>query len=69
LRLHDDRRHGRIDPHGEIVERDLDHALANQRRIVRVVGQGLQIGDENEGLVLVLQGDTIAERADVVAEV
>jgi len=34
-----------------------------------VVGQGLQIGDEHERLVLVLQGHAIAERADVVAEV
>jgi hypothetical protein len=40
----------------------------SESRIIRVVGQGLQIGDEDEGVVLMLQAHSVAERADVVAE-
>ena len=68
-RLQRDRRQRRIDAGREVVERDLDDVGLDVRGPTRVVGERLQIGNQNCLIMRALQLDTRAERADIVAEV
>ena len=64
-----DRRLGGVDAHREIVQSDLEHISSHISRPTRVVGECLQVGDENRLLMDVLQRDAVPQRARVVAEV
>jgi hypothetical protein len=58
----------RIDAGGEQLGRGDVGALAQRCRVV-LDRDGVQVGDEVERLEVVLQGDPLLERAEVVAEV
>ena len=66
--LHEQRRLVRIEPERQQVERGVERALPQLRRIADR-RQRVQVGDEVERLLVVLQGDVLADRAEVVAPV
>ena len=68
-RLDHDGADGGVDAHGEIVEGDLDDVASDLLRPVRVIGEGLEISDQDIGRMRVLQLDAGGERARVVSEV
>ena len=59
--LHGDGARGGIDADGEIVERELHHLPANVDRTAGVIGECLEIGNEDGLVVLVLERQTGAE--------
>ena len=68
-RLQRDRRDGRVNADGEVVKCHLEHVPPHVTRTTRVVGERLEVGDENRLLMNVLQGDAAPERTRVVAQV
>ena len=54
-RLHAKRRDLRINPHGEIVHRHVINRLLQHFRLVPVRSERLDIGDQQEGLIFVLE--------------
>ena len=57
-------------PHGEVVGGDIDDGLADFGGVFGGgVGEGVVVGDDEVAVVLVLEGEAVFERADVVAEV
>ncbi|MEH3430778.1 hypothetical protein POV23_02165 [Klebsiella pneumoniae] len=42
--------------------------MANFLRVAAVIGESLQVGDQDKLLVVVLQRDALAQRTDVVAK-
>ena len=67
--LHADRGRGRVDPDGKVVGRDLQDVRRTRSRLVRVVGQRLGVGEQQELAVAVLERHAVAQRADIVPEV
>ena len=59
----------RVDADGEPVGGDIDHALADVGGLVGPGGEGVLVGDDEEAVVLVLQGQAVLDAADVVAKV
>ena len=62
---------GRVDAAGEVVEH-VPRTLSAQGLDVLLLGlggEGVEVGDDEEALVLVLEADAVREAADVVAEV
>ena len=68
LALHEDRRPGRVDAHRQQLRGRPQGALAQQLRVL-LDGDRVQVGDEEERLVVALEVDPLAQRAEVVAEV
>jgi hypothetical protein len=68
LALHEDRRALRVDAHGDQLRGRAQRALAEHLRVL-LLGDRVQVGDEEERLVLALQVDPLAQGAEVVAEV
>lgn len=60
---------GGIEAGGEVVEDDLTGVGGDLRGVGVVGGEGVDVGDEEEALVLVLQANPVVEGAHVVAEV
>ena len=61
-----------VETASKVVKRDFHHILTHLLRIIRVVGQGLCIGDEDKHLVevaLVLEFYAATERTHVVSDV
>ena len=58
-----------VEPGGEEVEGDVADVLAESGGVGVVGGEGVEVGDEEEAVVLVLKLDPVVERAHVVAEV
>ena len=67
--LHGNGARGGIDADGEIVERELHDLPASVHRTAGVIGECLEIGNEDGLIVLVLECQTGSERAGEVAEV
>ena len=63
-----DRRSLGIDPNGKVVQRDLDDIAADLADVVRIVGQCLHVGEQQELLMAVLKLQAASERAGVMAE-
>ena len=59
----------RIDADGEIISHHLKDIAADFLRVAAVVGQTLEIRDEDKLLVVVLEQHALAQGTDVVAEV
>ena len=68
LALHEDRRPRRVDAHREQLRGRPQGALAQQLGVL-LDGDRVQVGDEEERLVVALEVDPLAERTEVVAEV
>ena len=66
--LHEQRRLVGIEAEGQQIERDVERPLPQLRRVADR-GERVQVGDEVERLLVVLQGDVLADRAEVVAPV
>ena len=58
-----------VEAGGEEVEGDVADVLAEGRGVGVVGGEGVEVGDEEVAVVLVLELDPVVERAHVVAEV
>jgi len=58
-----------IEARGEEVQRDVADVLAEGRGIGVVRRQGVEVGDEEVAVVLVLKLNPVVERAHIVAEV
>ena len=58
-----------VETGGEEVERDIADVLPERGGVGVVGGEGVEVGDEEVALVLVLELDPVVERAHVVAEV
>src|SRR5262249_30181360 len=69
--LDEDRADFRVDAHGQVVDDDLpdEHGDLFDAVALGPRGQGMQIGNDEEGVVLVLQLDAVDQAADVVAQV
>ena len=67
--LHGNGARGGIDAHGEIVEREFHHLPASVDRTASVIGECLEIGNEDGLVVLVLERQAGAQGASEVAEV
>ena len=59
----------RIDADGEIIGHHLKDIAADFLRIAAVVGQSLEIRDEDKLLVVMLELHALAQGTDVVSEV
>ena len=68
LGLHEDRGALRVDAHREQLRGGAAHPVAQQLRVL-LDGDGVQVGDEEERLVVVLQRHPLPQRPEVVAEV
>ena len=68
LALHEDRRPLRVDAHREQLGRRAQGALAQHLRVL-LDGDRVQVGDEEERLVVALEVHPLPQRAEVVAEV
>ena len=68
LALDEDRGPGRVDPHRDQLGRGPQGPLAEQLRVL-LEGDRVQVGDEEERLVVLLEVHPLPERAEVVAEV
>ena len=66
--LHEQRRLIRIEPERQQVERHVERILPQLGRVADRV-QRVQVGDEVKRLLVVLQGDVLADRAEVIAPV
>ncbi len=66
--LHEQRRLVRIEAEREQVERDVERPLPQLGRLADR-GERVQVGDEVKRLLVVLQGDVLADCAEVVAPV
>src|SRR5262249_26862381 len=53
--LDDDGARLRVDADGEVVQRDLQNVVADLFGLIRVVRQGLEIGDQEGGVVRMLE--------------
>ena len=58
-----------IEAGGEEVEGDVADVLAEGRGVGVVGGEGVEVGDEEVAVVLILELNPVVERAHVVAEV
>src|SRR5689334_4906009 len=56
-----------VDAGGDIRGGDLARRMAQLRRVLRL-GQRVQIDDAEDALVIVLQRDPVADRAEIIAE-
>src|SRR5215210_1857200 len=65
--LHEDRGDFRVEPDREQHRGQLDRGVANDVRPLRH-GQSVEIDDPVEDLALVLPGDPVAERTEVIPE-
>src|SRR6185437_5384825 len=68
-RLERDRRDGRVDADGEVIQCDLQHVPAHVERTTRVVGERLQIRDQNRLVMDILERDAGSQRARVMTQV
>ena len=68
LALHEDRRPLGVDAHRHQLRRRAQGALAEHLRVL-LEGDRVQVGDEEERLVLPLEVDPLPQRPEVVAEV
>ena len=68
LALHEDRRPGGVDAHGQELGGRAERALAQHGRVL-LDGDGVLVGDEEERLVVTLEVHPLAQGAQVVAEV
>ena len=68
--MYKDRADFRVDSYGEIVQHYFADKGGNLLDVLRLRlgGQRVQVGDDEEGFVLVLQPHTIGKRANVVTE-
>ena len=57
-----------VDADGQIIGHDFEDMVADFLRVAAVIGEPLQVGDQDKLLVVVLQRDALAQRADVVAK-
>ena len=69
VRLDEDGADLGVETGGEEVDRHVADVLAERGGIGVVGGEGVEVGDEEVALVLVLELDPVVERAHVVAEV
>ena len=63
---------GRVQSHGQVIQGDLDHVLADFFGIVYVVGEGLRIGNKDEHLLIVaciLELDAAAKGTHIMSDV
>ena len=67
--LHEDRGGSGADPGGEPVDHHVERVLLDDARVLVVGGERVPVGDEEEGLVLVLQLHPVLQGAVVVANV
>ena len=68
-RLHHDLDLLGIETDGEIIERDFKDVGLKLLGMLEVIGQRLHVGDQDVGLIFVLQAYAILQRADIVPEV
>ena len=57
-----------VDADGQIIGHDFEDMVADFLRVAAVIGEPLQVGDQDKLLVVVLQRDALAQRADVMAK-
>ena len=69
VRLLEDDGAAGVEAGGEKVERDLEDVLLHAGGVGVVGGEGVQVGDEEEAVVVVLEVDPVVQRTHVVAEV
>ena len=67
-RLDKQRGLGRVHAAGEVVHRHIQHVLVQPLRVVEVGRQHLDVGEDDERVVLVLQLHPVGNRADIVAQ-
>ena len=67
--LQADRGFGRVDSDGEVVQRHLHHTAPHPVGVLRIVGEGLRIGQQQELLMRVLKPQAVAQRSGIVAKV
>ncbi len=66
--LHEQRGLVRIEAEGQQIDRHVERVLPQLLRIAHG-GQRVQVGDEVKRLLVILQGDVLADGAEVVAPV
>ena len=69
LALQEERHLFRIETNREVVDGDLHDAVADQLWTLKVGRQRLDVGDLNEGVVVVLQFHTVGQTAHIVTNV
>ena len=68
VRLHEQRRHARIESSGEPVDHDLADRLLQTRGVLVPGGQRVPVGNEEKALVLILQLDPVTQSTVIVAQ-
>ncbi len=68
-RLQDERHAVGVEADREVIEHDLERVDLEDLGVVEMVGQRLDVGDEDERVVFELQFDAAGEAADVMAQV
>jgi len=58
----------RVDARRQIISQHFGNVIADFLRIAAVIGQALQVGDQNILLIFMLQGHALAQRTDIMAE-
>jgi hypothetical protein len=69
LALQEDRRLGRVDAGGEVIHRDLHHVVGDGRGLVGAGRESVDVGDDEEAVVVLLHREAVLDRANVVAQV
>ncbi|MNN63828.1 hypothetical protein D3C81_1792340 [compost metagenome] len=68
MRLHGDGGLGRVDADRQVIQRHFQYVAAHLVGIVRIVGHGLGVGQQQVLLMRILQRHAALQRADEVAE-